>query len=822
MKSLNEWFDDQGWDIHPFQREVWEAYEAGRSGLLHAPTGTGKTLAVWGGPVIEGESDDRVDDPSSLDRDVCAPIRCVWLTPLRALAGDTALSLRAPIQAMGLPWSVEVRTGDTTQSLKAKQRKRLPTVLVTTPESMSLLLSYPDSNRMLRSVRCVVCDEWHELLSSKRGVQTELAIARLRRWNPDLRVWGLSATLGNLEEARDALVGSGPVRVDAALVTGRMPKETRIVTAIPEDMERFPWAGHLGTNLLDQVLRAVEVSCSTLVFTNTRAQAEIWFRQIVKARPEWLGSVAIHHGSIDRAVRERVEDGLREGSMRCVVCTSSLDLGVDFTPVDTVVQVGSPKGIARLLQRAGRSGHAPGRTSEVLCVPAHAFELLEFAAARDGAEERTVEARHPVRKPLDVLAQHMVTVGVGGGFVPKELYEEVRTTHAYRDLSRTEFDWAMDFVTKGGAALGAYPQYQRLGSNDEGAYIPARQNVVRLHRMAIGTITSDAAIAVRFANGKHLGTIEESFVARLSPGNRFVFAGRILEFVRARQMTATVKPTKLKSGIVPRWQGGRSPLSTLLSERVRQRIADARDGVYIGPELEAVRPTLELQRRWSVLPSVDEVLIENAKTRHGAHAFAFPFMGRLAHEGLGALLALRITRSRSVSVTITCNDYGIEVRTPKPLDLTEHDWRELMSPADLLPDLLDCVNSGQLARRRFRDIARIAGLLHPGFPGAGQSNKHLQASSELFFDVFEEFDPANLLIDQAKREVLEQQLEVERMRTVLECIERDTLVLVDTEHLTPLGFPLWAESLRAQHASSEPWSARVQRMVLQLEKAASA
>ncbi|GAB4543811.1 MAG: ligase-associated DNA damage response DEXH box helicase [Phycisphaerales bacterium] len=820
MKTLDAWFDSRGWAAHDFQRICWDAYLDGRSGLLHAPTGTGKTLAVWGGPVIEGEAEARVEGAPARDR--ASPIRCVWLTPLRALAGDTALSLREPIEAMGLPWTVEVRTGDTTQSLKKKQRERLPTVLVTTPESLTLILSYPDSRELLRTVRCVICDEWHELMSTKRGVQAELAIARLRRWNPDLRIWGLSATLGNLKEARDTLVGHAPAQRDAALITGHLPKQTHIVTALPDDMERFPWAGHLGTNLLGHVLDRIESSRSTLVFTNTRAQAEIWYRQIARARPDWLGTVALHHGSIDREVRERVEDGLRDGTLRCVVCTSSLDLGVDFTPVDTVVQVGSPKGIARLLQRAGRSGHAPGRTSEVLCVPAHAFELVEFAAAREGAAARAVESREPVRAPLDVLVQHLVTVGVGGGFVPADLFEEVRTTHAYRELTRTQFDWALDFVVKGGAALGAYPQYQRLGPDTQGRYLPSRENVVRLHRMAIGTITSDAAMAVRFANGKMLGTIEESFVTRLSPGDRFVFAGRVLELVHVRQMTATVKPTTRKSGIVPRWQGGRTPLSTLLSDRVRALIARAGEGVHEGPEMEAIRPILELQARWSVIPKTDEVLIETCTTRHGAHAFVFPFMGRLAHEGLGALLAHRLTRSRPLSVTITCNDYGVEVRTHRPLGLAEGDWRDLMSPENLLDDLLACVNSGQLARRRFRDIARIAGLLNPGFPGSGRSNRHLQASSELFYDVFEEFDPANLLIDQAKREVLEEQLEVERMRNVLRRIEGDRLVMVETERLTPLGFPLWAESLRAQHASSEAWSDRVQRMVLQLEEAARA
>ncbi len=820
--TLEEWFDSRGWSVHAFQREVWEAQAEGRSGLLHAPTGTGKTLAVWGGTLIDAENDPKRTEGEAIARDQAERIRAIWLTPLRALAGDTALALSEPVRGMRLPWTVEVRTGDTPQSLKAKQRKRLPTVLVTTPESLSLILSYPDCVKLLRTVRTVIADEWHELLSTKRGVQTELAIARLRRFNPSLTVWGLSATLGNLQEARDALVGGGVHHERSRLVTGRLPKTTSIETILPDEIDRFPWAGHIGTNLLEKVIDRIDAPGSTLLFTNTRSQAEIWFAQITRARPDWLGTVALHHGSLDREVRARVEDGLRSGAVRCAVCTSSLDLGVDFAPVDRVLQVGSPKGIARLLQRAGRSGHSPGRESSVLCVPAHTLELVEFAAAREGASERDVEPRRPLRKPLDVLVQHLVTVGVGGGFHPEEMHREVRTTHAYRDLSRTEFNWALDFVTRGGAALGAYPQYHKLEQATEDApYQASSQKIIRMHRLSIGTITSDSSMAVRFQNGKNLGMIEESFVTRLSPGHRFVFAGRVLELVRVREMTAWVKSARQRTGIVPRWQGSRTPLSTQLARRVRGLIARAGDGVYDGPEMQRARETLELQRAVSVLPGTDQVLIESARSRSGAHTFLFPFMGRLAHEGLGALLAHRITKRVRTTIDVTCNDYGIELRSPKHFGFDEPAWRDLLSTNDLLDDLLLCVNSGQLARRRFRDIARVAGLISPGFPGSGPTNRHLQASSELFFDVFTDFDPANLLIDQARREVLEEQLEVERMRESLERVGAEELVFVDTDRFSPLAFPLWAESLRAQHVTSETWADRVQRMAEQLESLAS-
>ena len=855
--ELERFFASRDWEPFDYQRETWAAHAAGASGLVHAPTGTGKTLAVWLGPVdrylrerdageLPAPRPTRSNDP----RAAAEPIRALWITPLRALAADTLEALLNPVNALGLPWTVEKRTGDTPQSLKAKQRRRLPTALVTTPESLSLLLSYPDSRAALAGVRDVIVDEWHELLSSKRGVQTELGLARLRAWNPGLRTWGLSATLGNLEEARDALLGvrtpeGGP---EPRLVTGELPKETRIDTLLPPDMERFPWTGHLGDKMLAPVLEAVERARTTLLFTNTRSQTELWFRAITRAKPEWFGEVAIHHGSLDRDVRAKVEDRLRAGDVRCVVCTSSLDLGVDFAPVDQVIQVGSPKGIARLLQRAGRSGHAPGRTSRVLCAPAHAFELVEFAAARRAADERAVEPRTPLNKPLDVLVQHLVTVGVGGGFTPSALHNELRTTHAFRDLSREEFDWALDFVTRGGSALTAYPQYHRLAA-EEGAddpsgeprYVGASDAIARLHRLAIGTITSDAALVVRYVAGSVLGAIEESFIARLAPGDRFVFAGRVLELVRVKDMTAFVRLAKRRSGAVPRWQGGRSPLSTLLAGAVRRMLDEARRGVYAEPEMEHARPILELQQAWSTLPKPGRLLVERTRSRTGFHTFLFPFEGRLAHEGLGALLAHRVAVRAPISISVTVNDYGIELLSTEPIDADEAEWRSLLSTDRLLDDLLACLNSSELARRRFRDIARIAGLIHPGYPGrssagsggkrrgrggggggggGGKSNKQLQASSELFFDVFREFDPDNLLLDQARREVLEEQLEVRRLRGALERAGSARLDIRDTELLTPLAFPLWAESLRTQHVSTESWQTRLERMVLRLEAAA--
>ncbi|MBI5864208.1 MAG: ligase-associated DNA damage response DEXH box helicase [Planctomycetes bacterium] len=827
---LASWFDARGWKAFAFQKRTWEAYADGQSGLVHAPTGVGKTYAVWLGPLIEwlaehadsfgaAGAQGQEEAKSRARRASCAPLRVLWITPLRALAADTVEALRAPLNELRIPWSVEPRTGDTSAAARARQRERLPTALVTTPESLSLFLTHASTRETFSTLRCVIVDEWHELLSTKRGVQTELALARLRAWLPNLCIWGLSATLGNLDQARQVLLGSDAQR--GVLISGEMPKRYRVDTLIPRDIGRFPWYGHVGATGVEGVVAAVEGARSTLLFTNTRSQAEIWFRLLLTARPDWLGAIALHHGSLSREIRERVEDMLREGKLRCVVCTSSLDLGVDFSPVDQVIQLGSPKGIARLMQRAGRSGHQPGAQSRVLCAPAHAFELVEFAAARAAVAARDIEPRTPLTKSLDVLVQHLVTIALGGGFVPDELYEEVRSSHAYRELTREEWGWAMEFVLHGGDALRAYPQHARVVQEDGRCVVRSRM-VERLHRLSIGTITSDATIAVRTTRGGRLGTIEESFIGRLRPGDVFVFAGKTLELVRVHGMTATVRPVKKSRGVVPRWNGARFPLSTQLAQAVRRRLDEARRGEFADAEMRAVRPLLELQAEWSRLPEPGQVLIEHTFTREGWHYYLFPFEGRLAHEGLAALLAYRLTQREPRSLHLSANDYGLELLSPTELLLAESDWRELLRLDGVTEDLLACLNVTQLARRQFRDIARIAGLIFSGYPGAPRLSRHLQASSELYFDVFNEFDAENLLLDQARREVLDQQLEVRRIREALERTAAAALCLVETRELSPLAFPLWAERLRTQYVSSESWAQRVQRMSATLERAAGA
>jgi ATP-dependent helicase Lhr and Lhr-like helicase len=823
MDCVREWFASEGWDPFPFQEEVWQAYLAGESGLIHAATGTGKTYAAWMGPVLEWLRDYPAGKGGrELGRRGSPPLRVLWVTPLRALASDTEAALRAPIEDLGLPWTVESRTGDTEPRVRARQSKRLPTALVTTPESLSLLLTWSETPSLFQHLELVVVDEWHELMASKRGVQTELALARLRRWRPELRVWGLSATLGNLDTARDTLLGLTPEGLErrGRIIRGLVPKGLEVDSLIPERMERFPWSGQIGLRLLPEVIAAIEEGKTSLVFTNTRATAELWFQALLSARPDWAGVIALHHGSLDRDTREWVEDGIRDGRLRCVVCTSTLDLGVDFTPVDRVLQVGSPKAVGRLIQRAGRSGHQPGAVSRLTCVPTNALELVDVAAARDALAQGAIESRPPVERPLDLLAQHAVTVAVGGGFRPDELLAEVRTTRAYRELTDAEWRWVMDFITRGGSALSAYPEYNKLVERD-GRFVPRDRMIAARHRMSIGTIVSEAAMKVRFVRGKTIGTVEENFIARLRPGDVFTFAGRALEFVRVREMTAWVKTARETTSVVPHWTGARFPLSPELAAAVRNQLDQARQGMYRGAEMEAVRGILELQGEWSCIPAADELLIERVQTREGHHLFFYPVEGRLVHEGLAALFAYRLAQLGPITFTLAANDYGFELLSADQARLEEALDAGLVSTEHLVHDIPASLNAAELAKRQFREIARVAGLIFQGYPGRNKSVKQVQVSSGLLYDVFARYDPDNLLLFQAHREVLEKQLERSRMGRTLERIGRGRISIKECRRPTPLAFALLVDRAREQ-VSSEKFLDRVRRLAAPLERAAAA
>lgn len=804
MDALRGWFAARGWAPYPFQEEAWRAYARGESGLLHVPTGAGKTYAAYLAPLAEvAERRER-------------GLQILYLTPLRAVSRDIELALREPLAALpgGLSGDIDVesRTGDTSSSARARQRERLPEVLITTPESLSLLLADERAAERFRQLRCVIVDEWHELLSTKRGTQVELALARLRHFAPSLRTWALSATLANLEQAAQCAVGVG---ARATLVRASLERPLEVQTLLPDHVDAFPWVGHLGFTMLDKVADWLDPAQSTLLFTNTRSQAERWYEGLRLARPGWRGLLALHHGSLDREERERVEAGLKDGSVRLVVCTSSLDLGVDFGPVERVVQIGSPKGVGRTLQRAGRSAHRPGATSRLLFVPTHALELVEMAAAREALERGEVEARVPLQKPLDVLAQHLVTCALGGGFTREALRAEVRTAQAYAQLTDEEFEWTLALVREGGPPLRAYPDFRRVveveAAAGEGRFVVADARIARLHKLNIGTISSDATVLLQYWNGAKLGSIEEGYVGRLRPGDVFLFAGRALEFQRLKDMTAYVRPARRRPTQTPRWHGGRLPLSPSLAAALRRTLQAARQGDVTTDELAAAWPVLEAQARLSHIPGEGRLLAETLRSREGHHLFLYPFEGRLVHEGLAALLALRLTRRQAATFSLSVNDYGLELLTPTPFPFAEALGPALFTRARLSEDILESVNLSELARRSFRDIARVAGLVLPGLPSARKSTRQVQASSGLLYDVFLRYDPENLLLQQARREVLEQHFQQGRLAAALSRLEGSPVEHVALRRPTPLAFPLMVERISAS-VSNESLLERVQRL----------
>ena len=813
IARLEAWFTGNGWRAFDFQREVWQAYLAGESGLVHSATGSGKTLAAALGPLAEWVAEGETAAP---------PLRVLWITPMRALAGDTVLSIQRAIDGLGLPWTVGLRTGDTSSAERAKQARRLPSILVTTPESLSLMLSNADAREKLSTVRLAVVDEWHELLGNKRGVQAELGLARLRAFNPAMRTWGLSATLGNLDEALARLVGSpSPLqkgRGEGRIVKGVSDKKVAIDTLIPPEIDHVPWAGHLGLSMLDHVVEAIEASRSTLVFTNVRSAAELWYQGILEARPEWAGLIGLHHGSLDTDVRRWVEQGLKEGKLKAVVATSSLDLGVDFSPVERVLQIGSAKGVARLLQRAGRSGHAPGQVSRVTCVPSHALEFVEAAAARRAAMAGRIEARRPVERPLDLLTQHLVTIAAGEGFEPGAMRAEVMRAHAFRGLTDAEWQWALDFITRGGDALKAYPDYHKVVLDEDGRYRVKDASIAKRHRMSIGTIVSDAAVNICFRRGKRLGNVEESFIARLSPGDHFIFAGQLLEFLRLENMVAYVKPGKAGSAIIPRWDGGKCPLSSEVADSIRELLELHIEGREDEPETRAVARLLKLQHKWSRIPRRGEMLVEQVHTREGHHIFFYPFGGRQVHMGLSALLSWRLSKVRAATFSLAFNDYGFELVSRERFELIPLLKAGLLSSENLLEDMLASLNAAELSKRQFREIARVAGLVFQGYPGQPKTNKQVQATSGLIWEVFARWDPANPLLGQSEREVLERQLEFSRLGEALRRIAETPVLLRQVHKPSPFAFPIMVGRFR-EKLTSEKLADRIARMQLEYDRA---
>jgi ATP-dependent Lhr-like helicase len=837
---IQQWYRQKNWEQFAFQGEMMSAYLGGYSGLLNAPTGSGKTFALF----LPFLADFINKHPDRWQTQTNNGLLMLWITPLRALTNDIKKAMQEACDEIGLPWKIATRTGDTSAAEKQALRKKLPEVLLTTPESLHLMMAQKEYPKLFQNLQVVVIDEWHELLGTKRGVQVELGLSRLKALGLEskvlsqelrtnihktdstlrsqdselstqayrLQLWGISATIGNLEEAAEVLLGNNfpPERVK--MVRANLEKKLLIQSIIPENMETYSWSGHIGLKLLPQVMELVAKSVTTLIFTNTRSQSEIWYHAILDNYPEYAGIMAMHHGSLDNELRNWVEQALHAEALKVVVCTSSLDLGVDFRPVDTVVQVGSPKGVARFMQRAGRSGHHPGAISKAYYVPTHSLELLEGAALKDAIKRKIFESRDPMLLTMDVLIQYMVTLAVSDGFRPDPLFDEVKTTFAFADLKRSEFNQLLDFITTGGKTLAQYDEFLKV-EIENGLYKVNNRRVAMRHRLSIGTITSELSIRVKWLSGGSLGTIEESFISKLKPGNTFWFAGRSLEFIRVKEMTAFVKKSNSLKGMIPSWNGGRMPLSSQLAAVFRDKLDEVAQGTAYDEEVIALKPLFALQAELSHLPQSHEFLIESFKATDGHHLVFYPFEGRLVHEGMASLLAYRISKIKPASFSIAMNDYGFELLADEDIPIEQAlEDTSFFSIDNLIADIEQSLNANEMARRRFRDIAHIGGLVFTGYPGQQMKNKHLQASTSLLFEVFSEYEPDNLLVRQAYNEALAFQLEEFRLRMALQRIQGQSVILKNISRPTPFAFPIMVDSLGRERLTTEPLEERIAKM----------
>ena len=827
-----------------FQMQAWQQIHEGKSGIINAPTGFGKTFSIFLGSLIKFINEHPIDYKTATKNG----LQLLWITPLRALGKDIARAMEQAIAELGMKWQVAIRNGDTSTADRQKQKRQAPEILIITPESIHLLLAqkgYPD---FFSTLKIVAVDEWHELLGSKRGVQVELALSRLvgvktqlqttnqsmkgkmptAKLMNNLMVWGISATIGNLEQAKEVLlspiyrllnankqVSTNSNDFSPQIIKARLHKEVQVISIIPDEIEKFPWSGHLGINLASKVVDIIRENTTTLVFINTRGMSEQWYQTLLTLAPDLAGAIALHHGSIEQELRIWVEEALHTTKLKAVVCTASLDLGVDFRPVETVIQVGSPKGVARFLQRAGRSGHQPGKISKIYFLPTHSLELIEAAALKQAIKENLIESRQPNILCFDVLCQYLCTLSIGEGFIPTDIYEEIKSTFCFADITKEEFDQVVQSIVSGGAALHQYDDYKKVEMDEQGFLRMKNRRLAMQHRMHIGTIVSDAMMKVKFVSGGYIGVIEEYFISRLEPGNVFTLAGRKLELVMIKDMTVLVRKSEAKKSIVPSWQGGRMPLSSNLGMMLRKKLNEATLPQDV--ELEALQPLFEMQQQLSHVPLENELLIEQIETKDGYHLFVYPFEGRLVHEAMAAILAYRIGLITPITFSIAMNDYGFELLSDQPIPVDDTNVYDLFSTTDLFLHIQRSVNSTEMARRKFRDIAVIGGLIFQGMPGEKKKARHLQSSASLMFNVFSEYDKDNLLLRQAHHEVMEQQMEEARLRNMLERIQQSTIKITFPTQLTPFCFPIKVDSIR-ENMSSEKLEDRIKKMHRQLEK----
>ena len=764
-----DWFQARGWTVRPHQAAVLRGIAEHPAVLLTAPTGGGKTLAGFLPSLV---------DLSRLPQTGTRPLHTLYLSPLKALAVDVRRNLEAPVEEMGLAIRAEARTGDTPQSRRKRQRTYPPDILLSTPEQLALMLSYRDADRYFANLRFVVVDELHAMAPNKRGDLLALGLARLRSLAPQVRMIGLSATVADKETlTRFIGVGEAATLIDGG--PGPVPEIDILASKV-----RVPWSGHLTRHALPEVYETIRQSQTALVFVNTRAQAEIVFHALWRLNDDNL-PIALHHGSLAPEQRRKVEAAMVRGELRAVVCTATLDLGIDWGAVDQVIQIGAPKGLSRLVQRIGRSNHRMNEPSRALLVPSNRFEVLECQAAAAAVRQGELDAEPRRAGGLDVLAQHLLGMACAAPFDPDRQYAETLRAAPYRELARAEFDRVLDFVATGGYALRRYERFRRLVRDEDGLVTVAGPVEARQYRLNVGTIVEAPMIRVKLRRGRMLGQVEEWFIEQLEVGDTFAFAGEILRFEGMHETTATVTRAASAEPSVPSYYGGKFPLSTYLAARVREMLGD--------PEKQRALPTqvkewLRLQQWRSVLPKADELLVETFP-RGGKHYFVcYPFEGRLAHQTLGMLLTRRMERAGLRPLGFVASEYALAVWSLNPVRQPDPLFGEDM----LGDDLEEWLAESNLMKRTFRNVAVIAGLIERRHPGQEKTGRQLTISSDLIYNVLREYEPEHVLLRATYADAATGLLDIQRLAAMLARVQGH-IVLRALDRVSPLAVPLMLE-----------------------------
>jgi ATP-dependent helicase Lhr and Lhr-like helicase len=802
---FERWFAARGWQPRAHQLELLSRVKAGRSTLLIAPTGGGKTLAGFLPTLVElNERGIRPRNLKSAGRTVVRSqgLHTLYISPLKALAVDIARNLEIPVREMGLPVRLETRTGDTPVSKRQRQRRDPPDILLTTPEQLALLLASADAPFMFGTLTRVVLDELHSLVTSKRGDLLSLGLARLFALAPGLTTIGLSATVAEPDELCRFLVPQplrGETRADLVVAeAGAQP-----IVAMLDTQEHLPWAGHSARHALGEIYAHIKTHKTTLVFVNTRSQAEFLFQELWRANDDNL-AIALHHGSLDVAQRRRVEDAMAAGKLRAVVCTSSLDLGVDWGDVDLVINVGAPKGCSRLLQRIGRSNHRLDEPSEAVLVPANRFEVLECRVAIDAVAENAQDTPPLRTGALDVLAQHVLGRACGEPFLTDELYAEVRAAAPYSLMTRAEFDAVVDFVATGGYALKAYERFAKIRHGEDSRWRITHPRVAQRYRMNVGTIVEADMIKVRLVRssrsgkfvprgGRLLGEVEEYFIETLKVGDTFVFAGEILRYEALVEDEVYVSRSDASDPKVPAYEGGKFPLSTYLAARVRALLARPEAWRALP---EQVREWLEIQQWRSVLPRAGDLLVETFPRAAKYYLVCYPFEGRLAHQTLGMLLTRRLERARLRPLGFVANEYALAVWGLGDVALRiargDLSLAQLFDEDMLGDDLEAWLAETALMKRTFRNCAVIAGLIEKRFPGEEKSRRQLTISTDLVYDVLRKHQPDHVLLRAARADAATGLLDIQRLGEMLSRV-RGRIVHKALDHVSPLSVPVLLE-----------------------------